>query len=244
NVITSKEDVERLWPGTRPEDIKTLTLDMGQACLIGAFAHLPRELSKFRHAKASVECQEPPLIATQAPILPATSQELALTVTGQERTTTPVESPRSVFYNLAVKTKAVYQPNFRFRRWLEGKKEVIPDGEQDSIGDIEKNLPPLKGQGASVINYVKRLEMSEKRLLEFYSGSEYQYKRHVWDMERARIIEFDLITERLLSIVGGTSGCQRDPLNHVLIAVGLGQFSVKSGLSSLHSVFLEYFVQK
>jgi len=43
NVITSKEDVERLWPSARVEDIKTLTLDMGQACLVGAFAHLPHE---------------------------------------------------------------------------------------------------------------------------------------------------------------------------------------------------------
>ena len=189
--------------------------------------------------------QEPVLIAAQDPALTTTTQEPALTATGQEPRTTPVESPRSVFYNLAVKSKAVYQPNFRFRHWLEGEKKAIPDREQESISDfIETNLPALKGQGASVIKYIKELEMVEKRLLEFYSGSDYQYKRHVCDMERARFIEFQVIADRLFNIVGGSSGCQRDPSNHVLIAVGLSQFSTRSGLSSLHLPFLKYFVQR
>ena len=222
NVITSKEDVERLWPSARVEDIKTLTLDMGQACLVGAFAHLPHELSKLRYdiepvkSESAMEgivatSQENALIAAQDPALTTTTQEPALTATGQEPRTTPVESPRSVFYNLAVKSKAVYQPNFRFRHWLEGEKKAIPDGEQESISDIETNQPALKGQGASVIKYIKELEMVEKRLLEFYSGSDYQYKRHVWDMERARFIEFQVIADRLFNIVGGSSGCRRDP---------------------------------
>lgn len=43
NVITTKEDVARLWPGVRPEKIKTLTLDGGQACVIGAFADIPED---------------------------------------------------------------------------------------------------------------------------------------------------------------------------------------------------------
>ncbi|KAG0356675.1 hypothetical protein BGX24_006357, partial [Mortierella sp. AD032] len=46
NVITCKEDLERFWPGIRAETINTLTLDGGQACVIGAFAHLPDELAK------------------------------------------------------------------------------------------------------------------------------------------------------------------------------------------------------
>ena len=45
NVITSKEDIGRLWPGKNIEDIRTLTLDAGQACVIEGFAHLPAELS-------------------------------------------------------------------------------------------------------------------------------------------------------------------------------------------------------
>ncbi|KAF9382227.1 hypothetical protein CPB97_007275 [Podila verticillata] len=89
-----------------------------------------------------------------------TSHKPTLTATGQELTTMPVESLRSAFYNLAVQSE----------------KKVIPDGEQESISDIETNLPPLKGQGASVIKYIKELEMAKKHLLEFYSGSNDQYK--------------------------------------------------------------------
>ncbi|KAG9062067.1 hypothetical protein KI688_006789 [Linnemannia hyalina] len=46
NVLTCKEDIERLWPGVDVKDIRTLTLDAGQACIIGAFAHLPEEIAK------------------------------------------------------------------------------------------------------------------------------------------------------------------------------------------------------
>ena len=87
NVITSKEDVERLWPSARVEDIKTLTLDMGQACLVGAFAHLSHELSKLRYdiepvkSESAMEgivatSQENALIAAQDPALTTTTQEL------------------------------------------------------------------------------------------------------------------------------------------------------------------------
>ncbi|KAF9111015.1 hypothetical protein BGX30_007799, partial [Mortierella sp. GBA39] len=46
NVLTCKEDIERLWPGVDVKDIRTLTLDAGQACIVGAFAHLPEEIAK------------------------------------------------------------------------------------------------------------------------------------------------------------------------------------------------------
>jgi hypothetical protein len=56
------------------------------------------------------------------------------------------DSPKPLFYNLTVKQKAaVYQPVFRHRRWLENKKAVIPEGEEESVADIETRLPPLKG---------------------------------------------------------------------------------------------------
>jgi len=55
-------------------------------------------------------------------------------------------------------------------------------------------------------------------------------------------VEFQLLAERLLNIVGGTCGKERDNDNHVLIGVGLGKFSSRSGLSSLHSSFLSFFI--
>jgi hypothetical protein len=57
-------------------------------------------------------------------------------------------------------------------------------------------------------------------------------------------MEFQLIADQLLKIVGGGIGFRYDPSKPVLIGVGLGQFSTSSGLSSLHSSFLTYFIQK
>lgn len=51
NVITTKEDAARLWPGVQPKKIKTLTLDGGQACVIGAFADIPEDLQANRKGK-------------------------------------------------------------------------------------------------------------------------------------------------------------------------------------------------
>ncbi|KAF9546940.1 hypothetical protein EC957_009105 [Mortierella hygrophila] len=59
NVITSKEDIERLCPGINIEDIGTLTLDAGHACVIGGFAHLPTELSTESKDKEPVKSDLP-----------------------------------------------------------------------------------------------------------------------------------------------------------------------------------------
>ncbi|KAG0015343.1 hypothetical protein BGZ80_009914, partial [Entomortierella chlamydospora] len=42
NVLGTKEDVANLWPGIDPQNIKTLTLDAGQAYVVGGYAYLPR----------------------------------------------------------------------------------------------------------------------------------------------------------------------------------------------------------
>ncbi|CAO3567070.1 unnamed protein product [Mortierella alpina] len=41
NVVKRKGDVARLWPDCRPEAIKILGIDLGQACVVGASALLP-----------------------------------------------------------------------------------------------------------------------------------------------------------------------------------------------------------
>ncbi|KAF9538840.1 hypothetical protein EC957_006160 [Mortierella hygrophila] len=127
NVITSEENVARLWPGHRPENIKILTFDGGKACVFGAFADIPKE--SFN---------------------PTT---IAVLASGVDEN--------------GVSQSGVYQPTFRFRRWLELEKQIVSDGEHESIADIESHLPALKGQGASVINYLGELQKVEQRLLTF-----------------------------------------------------------------------------
>ncbi|KAF9346559.1 hypothetical protein BGX26_001918 [Mortierella sp. AD094] len=95
NVIRAKEDIKELWPkANNPCDIKILTLDAGQAFVVGAYAYLPGD--------------------------------------------------PDAHYNLAVNQKL-----------------------SESIAHAESNLPPLRGPGASVVEYVKKLEEVEEQLSEF-----------------------------------------------------------------------------
>ncbi|KAF8923515.1 hypothetical protein BGZ58_002852, partial [Dissophora ornata] len=280
NVLTCKEDIERLWPGVDVKDIRTLTLDAGQACIVGAFAHLPEEIAKKVKGKeiakdlsssdmegvvatrpldpASVSTSSVSSASTMASLLtpldtsggsssndsgPRSAKNVSTpSISSQPSTANPALSPRPVFFNLAVKAKAVYQPTLKFRRWTKSEKDNIPVGEDRSITDIETHLPPLRGPSASTIDYIKEVEQVEERLKAFYNGPDGKYKRNHWDMQRARHGEFQLIAHRLLGIVGGGLGILSDPSKPVIIGVGLGKFGTKSGLTSLHSTFLSYFV--
>ncbi|KAF9992115.1 hypothetical protein BGZ79_003492, partial [Entomortierella chlamydospora] len=95
HIIRTKEDIEQLWPGVQPSDIKILTIDASQAFVVGAYAHLP-------------------------------------------------EDPGG-HYNLVVNQKAVMQPIFHYRRWLEEQKQSKEGVQSKSIADMESSLPPLRG---------------------------------------------------------------------------------------------------
>ncbi|KAF9369835.1 hypothetical protein CPB97_003258 [Podila verticillata] len=115
-------------------------------------------------------------------------------------------SSRTVFHNLVVKQKAMYQPTFQFCQWLEGEKQKPLDmgEEQEMIAGIKTGLPPLKGEGASVINYTAELRQVEEKLLEFYVGRDHLYKCHKWDMEHAHQYEYQLLADCLFGIIGGS----------------------------------------
>ncbi|KAI7819289.1 hypothetical protein BC939DRAFT_505807 [Gamsiella multidivaricata] len=51
NVFKTRQDVTALW-GCRPEEIKMLGLDLGQACVVGASALLPEESKEAELEKA------------------------------------------------------------------------------------------------------------------------------------------------------------------------------------------------
>ncbi|KAG0245737.1 hypothetical protein BG011_002687, partial [Mortierella polycephala] len=145
------------------------------------------------------------------------------------------------FYNLAVKQKAVYQPILKHRRWLERKKEMSIHGSQ-SITRIETDLPHRRGPRASIKDYVDRLQDVGVHLDPFYDNV--VLKKHKWNARKARDEEYKLIANRLLQLVGGSMGAKREASNKVIIGVGLGKFSTKTRLSSLHESFQSYFVQK
>ena len=67
-----------------------------------------------------------------------------------------IESKPTRFFNLTVKQKAVYQPTFKHRSWLEHKKRQALEG-MESIAKIETGLPPLCGAGASIKAHTEQL---------------------------------------------------------------------------------------
>ncbi|KAF9403002.1 hypothetical protein BGX21_007611 [Mortierella sp. AD011] len=149
----------------------------------------------------------------------------------------------TVYRILAAKQKAVYQPILKFRRWFQNKKNEIPAGATDSISNIESNLPPLRGEGTSFESYYSELQKVQGELNAFYNGS-MLFKKHQWDSNKAHKAEYAIITDRLLKLIGGSIGRQRDKDCEAVIGVGLGQFATKARLSSLHGSFLSYFVPR
>ncbi|KAF9114686.1 hypothetical protein BGW39_003286, partial [Mortierella sp. 14UC] len=206
NVIRTKDNVERLWPG---KDIRGKNKD-------NAGGGEWKKGIVLTSQEAAVDLSDPSQVSKHISN-PASPQTTAQTV----------EASAPAFYNLAVKQKAVYQPTFRFRRWQETKKEVVPEGEEESISSIESRLPPLHGSASSIVDHVGELQQVEERLKKFY-------------------MEYQAIAERLLGIVGGSLGRRlkdNDGDDAILIGIGLGQFMSNSRLSSLHSSFLEYFIK-
>ncbi|KAF9918376.1 hypothetical protein FBU30_000231 [Linnemannia zychae] len=92
----------------------------------------------------------------------------------------------------------------------------------------------------SITNYVKELEVVEARMIEFYSGGDNRYNRHLWDMKR-RVPD-----DRKSAPQGNRwwSWHSLRPFEACSHKRRSGQFSTNSRLSSLHSSFLDYFIPK
>ncbi|KAG0299834.1 hypothetical protein BGZ97_003517, partial [Linnemannia gamsii] len=224
NLVSTKQDVTRLW-GNDPESVKILGIDLGQAFVVGASAILPPR--KKPNVKQD---QEPDGAAMES---------LLSSVVAEENEESKNPSPK--FFNLAVKQKAVYQGTFKHRRWLERRKGQSVEG-RPSISHIETSLPPYRGPEASVSNYIQRERELEGDLESFYDNV--VMKKHKWNARKARAEEYRLIADRLLQLVGGSTGVKKNKDDKVVIGVGLGKFSSKTRLSSLHESFQSYFVQK
>ncbi|KAF9977791.1 Rad2 nuclease [Actinomortierella ambigua] len=174
-----------------------------------------------------------------------------------------------VFHNQAVKTKAVMQPAFKLRRWMNDRKRRPLDNpnegndtpdhqdpnprdhqttgtsavpEPSSIEKIESNLPPLTGRDGSIAAYLAYRDRHQHHLNTFYNDDNFVYKKHVWDAKRAKQEEYSKIANALLNAVGGSIGQRRAEDNHVVIAIGLSRFQTKAGLTSLDESFSKYFI--
>ncbi|KAG0267982.1 hypothetical protein BGZ95_002685, partial [Linnemannia exigua] len=242
NVIGSKEDVTFYWPNCSPENIKILCLDLGQAYTAAASAILPDFASSNSPSKGKTpdKTATSTLITTAATSTTTTCNSSAITPMSASSTLPPQGT--HVFHNLAVSQKAIMQPPFKHRHWIEEQKRLVPPGASKSVEQIESQLPALCGEGASVVDYLTELDKFQDQLDIFYNGNNDIYMKHEWDAKRARDQEFKVVANRLLGVVGGSIGCKRKDDNMVVIGIGLGDFSSKTRLTSLHGSFVSYFV--
>ncbi|KAF9188467.1 hypothetical protein BGZ51_000556, partial [Haplosporangium sp. Z 767] len=147
NVVKTQQDVVALWR-CRPEEIKIFGLDLEQACVVGASALLPKEPAGAGLDQGGDAPAKGPSDATKSAPSPA------------------------VYYSLAVKQEAIYQPIFKYRRWLEEQKQQVPSEVTESISDIESRLPSLCVDDANFTNYVKEVEDVKERLDGFYNADQ------------------------------------------------------------------------
>ncbi|KAG0222161.1 hypothetical protein BGW42_006817, partial [Actinomortierella wolfii] len=271
NVVKNDADVYKYWGCTCDEvsQISYLGIDFGQACVVGACALLPDgKTPKGKRRKKKGKAKRGKRKKGKRRSRKSKHEEQCHVIQqrdNQER------SDRPRFFNLAVKQKAVSQPTFKYRRWMETQKsmptmqdqqsdsnsiEIQQDGStinsddttttvnKESICSIETAIPPLKGASANVQAYADYQATHKEVLDQFYNGNNFRYKKHKWDAKRARQEEFGRIADSLLRMVGGSIGERRKEDNKVIIGIGLGRFTSKNRLSSLHDSFQGYFVSK
>lgn len=88
---------------------------------------------------------------------------------------------------------------------MECRKGLVPPGGSTSISQIESELPPLHGEGASISAYFTQLHKDVDRLNSLYNGSNRMHKSHGFDQRRARMEEFRVIVNGILKL----NGCNR-----------------------------------
>ncbi|KAF9181004.1 hypothetical protein BGZ51_005766 [Haplosporangium sp. Z 767] len=103
---------------------------------------------------------------------------------------------------------------------LKRSKRMVPPGVTESISDIESRLPPLCGEDTSFTNYAKEVKNVKETLDGFYNA-DLSVERHQWDVRKTLDSEFAIITNRLLHMVGGAAGKQREEANKAVIGIVL-----------------------
>ncbi|KAG0221195.1 hypothetical protein BGW42_008149, partial [Actinomortierella wolfii] len=198
-------------------------------------------LTKIRNVIHLPEAQE--YIGNEAERVKILGLDLGQSCTVAAFALLPQDASPPLFRNLAVKSKAIYQPSLKHRHWMEQRKSRPIPGTSVSITDIESSLPPLRGKGSSYFEYCQQLEQAQQKLDQFYNDKKQVFKRRSWGAQRAKQEEYRTIAERLLQSVGGSLHHRRDEDNKVIISIGLGKFQSKSGMTSLHESFATYFVK-
>ncbi|KAF9350276.1 hypothetical protein BGX34_001311, partial [Mortierella sp. NVP85] len=119
---------------------------------------------------------------------------------------------------LAVKQKAVIQATFKYRRWLQVRKDGTTCG-TEYIASIERSLPAFRGPNACVAQYEHRLHQVGDNLEMFYNKSSNTIKGTNGIPQKAYRTEYAIVTDKLLKMIGGSAGKPKSESNKSIIAV-------------------------
>ncbi|KAK3827172.1 MAG: hypothetical protein JOS17DRAFT_226245 [Linnemannia elongata] len=136
NVVKTKEDVASLWPDCDdPNEIKVLCIDLGKAFVVGGCALLSDSFITVPRDKMVLEasCE---ILPSSDSSTSTSSSAPSIVCSSSSSPTTTASQPCPAFYNLSVSQKAVFQPTFKHRRWMEDQKNIVPQGAQGSIKEL------------------------------------------------------------------------------------------------------------
>ncbi|KAF9397933.1 hypothetical protein BGZ94_006145, partial [Podila epigama] len=132
NVFKTPEDVKNLlgcWPHEAREKVTVLGMDLGQAFVVGASAVRPKPPAARRTKRSKRGGSKKRKSGKRRRQQRKRNKGKSVTK-GEELSRQPI------YYNLAVKQKAVMQPTLKFRRWMERQKQQELRGLDGQHGQI------------------------------------------------------------------------------------------------------------
>ncbi|KAI7830198.1 hypothetical protein BC939DRAFT_499689 [Gamsiella multidivaricata] len=155
----STPDVADLWRYV-PDQIKTLGIDIGQACVLGTSALLPKN-------------DDPGSMTTASGSKDADRHEQLLRGYNSNFRSCNLLQLRS-------EAEDCIPAHIQAHKMDEEQKSIVPGDGVKSISDIETKLPPLRSEGASFASHVTELGIIKGQLNEFYNGDN-RFMKHKWD---------------------------------------------------------------
>ena len=138
--------------------------------------------------------------------------------------------------NLAIKRKALYQPNLMARQHVEQSKS-------SKVMKTEQAIPSRSAcTYTASLEHARQAKLAEPALKLFYGSK--RFKRLSHDMKKAKRGEFDVATNAILKMANCHIGRKKGEDEQVLFAIGMGDFNTHTRLSSLHTSFATYFINK
>ncbi|KAF9924512.1 hypothetical protein BGZ65_008272, partial [Modicella reniformis] len=142
--------------------------------------------------------------------------------------------PQTKYRNLATKSKALYQPILKFQDRMNEQKQLVPFEQSQSIMEIERALPSLRGPAADIRSYENFAALET-----FYNGNNNQVQ--ALRMGRPEGISGRVPHPSRWSPADDGFSRSTEQGNKAMIGIGFGQFQPKQGLTSLHGKFIDFF---